>query len=301
MITNFSLPLIFLAWNFTECTFSHQFTQFDGTLFYLRPTTEINQPSFFIYELNNCLYIGIKGSTDMLDYATDAEYNEITTEIGTFHAGFYNAAQFVLNISRPFIAAAKGPVYFTGHSYGASVGAVSVALSTAEFPKADINCIAFAPVPPMSDDANLTFGSKIVSFVNGVDMMPTLSIPNAYENFKFLFVLKPPRQIVIDIFEDILSGIEILDDPFTEEVFLSIKASIPAIVNGFYDTSDGHPSKVRFAPGRAYHIFSDKKVKLSESIIDVPNELNSLSVHVNSINYHLPHFYQDAILNIIPE
>jgi hypothetical protein len=261
---------------------------------------KVNLPHFYGYELNGSIFIITRGSTDKEDYVTDAEFREIPTKHGLYHSGFYAASLNIFNAAKESLSGFKGPIYICGHSYG---GAVSTALNTIirqEFPHLDVNTIAFAPVPAISDELNRTYGDKMVSFVNNWDLVPTLSVPNIYERIKFCFIKKIPSAKVTETIQTILNAIEKITHTFSDDVYKSLYNAIPSFVGGLYDYANGVQKHVRYPPGLVYQIHAKKQTSLASSIIDATDKLNILRVHMSSITDHLPEHYTEAINNIIP-
>lgn len=297
-VTNFGLELIRLTFAMVQSSFNGDYSKFGGKLVSYNQTAGIEAPVFYVLKRDDGLFVITRGSMEMNDYVTDVEFMETTNEYGTYHAGFFNASMYVYKHAKPFIAEANTPVYFLGHSYGAACATVLETIAGHDFPDKDINCIAYAPVPAISDELNKTFASKIVSFVVNHDMVPTLSIPNVYERFKFLFALKFPRDKTITIVKTVLKGIDHYQK-WSDDIYQSLIRSIPAIVNLLFDYHEKKSLGIRFIPGTTYHIYSKKQVVLSESIVDVRKKLNIMDIHLSSIRDHWPDVYQKGLDNII--
>ena len=172
-------------------TFSGDFSKFSGDCYYYNNITDIEQPAFYIYRLNegNRLFIGTRGTIDMNDVASDIAIREINTNKGTYLEGYYRSALYVYKFAYSFIKNHDGPIYFIGHSMGASISTILHCLSKFDFQNTkDINTIAFAPVPSISDTLNSSYGDKIITIINSDDVVPTISIGNIYN---FLIKYEP--------------------------------------------------------------------------------------------------------------
>lgn len=165
----------------TMSTFTGNFSNFIGNLYYYNSQSDIEKPSFFIFKMTECnkLFIGVKGSTNINDATINMALKPIHTNKGVYIKGYYYAALYIYNYAYLFIKKHNGSIYFIGHSMGASVSTVLHCLSNFDFFNTkEINTIAFAPAPAISEDLNKTYGNKIVTIINSEDIVPTISIPN---------------------------------------------------------------------------------------------------------------------------
>lgn len=306
-VTNFSLPFLHLVMNLTMLTFTGNFSQIDGELYYYRSETDVEMPAFYIYKMyeGNRLFIGVKGTTTAMDAATDVGLKEIYTKKGVFYQSFYRAAMFVYQYSYGFIKTHDGPVYFIGHSMGAAVSTILHCLAKYDFPTdKDINTVALAPVPTISDALNTTYGDKIVTIINGDDAVPTISIPNLYS---FLCKYEPlipvtslPWNLIKKTVDFVLSVIYHLSTLFTQatyEYFMkAISASIDSLVQFGNNEKD---FQIRYVPGTVFQISAEKQMYLNESIINVREKINILSLSIHACTGHDPSQYQKAIDNLL--
>jgi hypothetical protein len=100
------------------------------------------------------------------DFLSCAEFNETTTNYGTFHLGAYKSALFTLQGARPYVASFNGPVYFTGHSFGGTVAPINAIICMVDYPTKDINSIGFGPISMVDDATNAKYREKLASIVN---------------------------------------------------------------------------------------------------------------------------------------
>ena len=297
-VTNFGLPLINLTLQLMLATFDGSYAQY-GELVKYNTTVGIERPVYYVLKRDDGLFIMSRGSVDSEDWVTDLEFTEKETEYGVYHAGFFNASMYVYENAKPWIAEAKTPIYCVGHSYGASVATVLSTLIMHDFPEKDTNCVAFAPAVAMSQEVNATYYNKIVCFYNHNDIIPTLSVPNVYERFKWVFTFSYPEEKVVEIIRTVISGIEHVLDPWSQEVYEGFYNAIPKLVELLYEYHEKQDLKLRYIPGTVYHVYANKKVaKLTDNVIDVPNELNIMGVHISGFIDHNPSQYEKAIKNI---
>ena len=151
----------------------------------------------------------------------------------------------------------------------------------------------------MSQDVNRTYSEKIVCFYNHHDIVPTLSVPNVYERFKWVFAIKFNKDKIIEVIRTVINGIEHIFDPWSQEVYEGFYNAIPKLVELLFEYNEKKDLLVRYVPGTVFHVYANKKVaKLTNSVMDVVNELGIMSIHISGINDHNPAQYQKAIENI---
>jgi hypothetical protein len=141
---------------------------------------DVGVPIFYIYRSGNGLWIVNRDSNSTEDFKTDFDFIESDTSLGTFHSGMLTAANYTFRHVYEYIANHRGPIYFTGHSYGAAVGPILLVLAHNAFPAMDFNAIGFASLPMMDDDTAANYKGKIVTIVNRRDFVPTFSFPNLH-------------------------------------------------------------------------------------------------------------------------
>lgn len=298
-VTDFSLTFLRLVMQLTMSTFSGDFSKFSGELYYYNSTTDIEKPSFYIYRMNegNRLFIGTRGTIDVNDAATDVAIREITTNKGVFIEGFYRSSLYVYNYSQPYIKTHEGPIYFIGHSMGGSVSTILHCLSKFEFGDTkDINTIALAPVPAISEQLNKSYGGKIVTVINSDDTVPTISIANMYE---FLVKYNPfipladlPWKLIKSTVDFVLSLIYKFTTVFSKKVFeyfqMALNSSIDELVA--YSTKEKN-FVIRYPPGTVFQMEIDNPTYLSKAVVDPREKFNILSFSLHAFNAHDPSQY----------
>jgi predicted alpha/beta hydrolase family esterase len=281
---------------------NNDFTPFKGEVLYSHTDSGLYEPVFHVYEQDGAIYIINRGTTDVCDFASDAEMEEINTSYGTFHSGFYKSALYVFQYTFPFIKGFTGPVYFVGHSMGGAVSTVLQILYASEIPNQDFNTIAFAPVPTADQALNQTYSDKIVIFVNNEDVVPTLSIPNMYYLLKKYdpLVDYSPRKVIIDLFEGIMAVVEEVTHVFTKEIYDALIRDFPDDIDALLDYGKGEVRTVRYPLGIVVGVSKSKSVPMDESIVDPIEDYSILRIKLTSFSDHQPENYEEAI-NRIPD
>jgi hypothetical protein len=177
-ITGWSPTLVKLAMVLSAAAYPDDFSHFNGAILYANRNCDFEQPGFYIYFLDSALWIVNRRSANVFDFLTSAEFNQMTTASGTFHSTIYHAALYVLKTARSYIEAFDDTIYFTGNSYGGTVAPLLDVIISTDYPTKDVNAIGFAPLPHMDDTTSALHEEKIASLLNGVDIVPTLSVLN---------------------------------------------------------------------------------------------------------------------------
>lgn len=304
-VTDFSLSFLRLVFELVLITFNGDFSKFSGERYYYNPNTDVEQPAFYIYRMNegNRLFIGTRGTHDINDATTDIEIREITTNRGTFFEGFYRSALYVYKYAYPFIKNHDGPVYFIGHSMGGGISTVLHCLAKFDFKNTkDINTIVFAPVPSISESLNKSYGDKIVTIINSDDAVPTISIGNIYAllvKYEPLIPLtKFPWTFIKDTVDTVLSIVYHFTSVFTQKIFECLQRAIRTSIDELVAYAN-HDKKflIRYPPGTVYQLFIDKPSYLNQSIIDPREKLNILSLSIHAFKAHKPAQYTQ-LLNV---
>ena len=248
---------------------------------------------------NNNLWIVTRGSSSLEDWLTDFDFKNIDVNLGgfdyQFHQGFYKAAQNVYANVKHYIEEHDGPIYFTGHSYGASVSTALIAIAKADFNNKDLNTIAYAPAPTMGSEIPADVYNKIATIVNSNDIVPTLSVANAFRTFKDLITdSETPQELIYDKIVDYAKQIKTLKFLYAEELgeALQLEAFMlsKAIVN--YQSIIGD---VEYVSGTVYHIDRENPKALSETIEDPSETINKLSLSLDAVINHEGNMYLLAI------
>jgi hypothetical protein len=297
-ITGFGPLLVKLAMQLAIAAYDDDFSKFNGTLLYANRDVGFERPVFYVYSLDSNLWIVNRGSADIFDTLSCAEFNETTTPIGTFHLGTYNAAQYTFTYAKDYIQSFTGTVYFTGHSYGGTVSPIVSVLAANAFPDKDLNAIAFAGFPMMDDKTNAKYHEKIAMFVNDVDIVPTLSVPNLYNALAALipFIQDLDEAAIIAYLESWLDTISIF---LSIDLYNALHEIIPAVADAIIAYSHGEIRLIRYVPGHAYQLLEGHPKKLSDSEVDPTKVLNSLSLSPSGILEHRSAAYE-AVVNEIP-
>lgn len=298
-VTDFSLTFLRLVMQLTMSSFSGDFSKFSGDCYYYNPDTDIEKPSFFIYRLNegNKLFIGTRGTIDVNDAATDVAIREINTNKGIYIEGFYRSSLYVYQYAYSYIKNHDGPIYFIGHSMGGAISTILHCLAKFDFKNTkDINTIAFAPVPAISDTLNISYGDKIVTIINSDDAVPTISIANMYKFLvkynPFIPITKLPWNIIKDTVDFVLTLIYRFTSLFSQKVFeyfqMALNSSIDELVS--YASKEKN-FVIRYPPGTVFQMDIENPSYLSQSVIKAEEKLNILSFSLHAFNAHDPSQY----------
>lgn len=295
--------LLQLTSRLAQAAYDGDFSAYSGKVLYSSTVCEKMKPVFYIYTQDDALFIIVRGSQDSADFATDTIFSETRTENRMyFHTGFYNASLYVLETARNYIKDFKGKVYFCGHSYGAACSQVMHVLIHQEFPDVDAYSFAYAPVPSMDMQADDDIRDRMYAFVNSDDIIPTLSIPNCYQRFTFLFPTLSAYETdtIINRINTLLKIVRFTSLVETE-MFNMIWDAVPIIVTAAKEYEAGAPKYVRYISGTAYQLYTGSPAKLSESKINQEIFLNKLSISLSCITDHSCSNYVQAIEELIEE
>jgi hypothetical protein len=293
-ITNWGPTLVKLAMALSAAAYDDNFNAFNGTLLYAHRNCSFEQPVFYVYSLDSALWIITRGSANVFDFLTCAEFNETTTDYGVFHLGAFEASLFIFQHVRDFVEAWNGPIYFTGHSYGGTTSPVLAVIFSKEYPAKDVNSIGFATLPPMDDATSTLHKDKIATIVNEVDIVPTLSVPNIYVTLAALI------PFFAEIDEDaLIAELESILDLFwfvlPTDLFDALREVIPAVADAVLAYSHGEERKVRYPPGHCYQLFKGQPKKLADDEVDPTKAFGAFSISIAAVEDHMHQQYQIVV------
>ena len=301
-----ALALIRLCARLSSSAYDGTFDGLGVRVVYSSTTCAICQPIFYILEStteSGVLYCAVRGSTDPADFSTDVIFTETRTSYGIFHTGFYNASVFVYQSLEPFLLSGKyREVRLTGHSYGAAVSQVLHVMIHNKITGVDVFSYAFAPVPAMNLAADDEVRKDMFAFVNDDDIVPTLSVPNCYKRFTFLFptLNGVPSDVIIDRIDGILKIIK-FTSLLEEEIFQMVWDAVPIIVNAAKEFEMGEPKYVRYIAGTAYVVEVGNPKTLSDCLTNQEIFLDTLSVSLTCITNHGVENYVQAVDELLEE
>lgn len=273
-----------------------------GTMKYSYTQNAQYRPVFYIYERQNCLWVCIRGSGSQDDWNTDFDYQESSHQFGSYsitcHGGFYRSAEFVYGQVKQYLYDYNGNIYITGHSYGASVSTI-VSLMAMTDPKlsgklAKMGGFCFAAAPSV-DNIPSPLDKKICTFVYNNDIVPTLSLVNAYNVIKPMIPKSGVPTFLVKI--ALKTTIAILHEKkqeFSQSLYNSIMANIDPIVDDInaYHTNKNH-IKVSHVCGIVYAI-NNKDEKL-EACLTPGENFNILSSSNTALDDHYQSKYVEAL------
>lgn len=294
------IALLQLGVRLANTAYYADFSNFSGQVLYSSPQCEVEKPVFFIYTQDNSLFIITRGSQDNEDFATDAEFTETITDFGVFHTGFYNAASYVYQAVRNYINEWNGPIYFVGHSYGASVSQILNIMAYHDNNNVNAYSLAFAPMPAMDLTADDRIQDRLYAIVNDDDIIPTLSIPNVYDKLHKIFptISITPADILVGTLDSLLKLMK-LTSAIEDGMFNMLWDAVPVFVNAAKEYEKGVKKYVRYPAGNVYQFKLNQPKTLSDAQINPEIVLNTLAIQLNSLNDHNCENYIEVVDQII--
>jgi hypothetical protein len=296
-MTGFGSALIKLAIRVALDAYSGKFDDVGGKILYANHTIDFERPVFYVVQINETLWIAVRGSRSVYDYLTCGEFNETKDPLGIFHLGSWRAAQYVYNQVQPFVKAHNGVIYCTGHSYGASVAPLIAVQALNDCPGKDVNSISYAALPVMDNETSLKYKEKIVSIVNNIDCIPTLSVLNMYETLKLLipYLEKVDEAWLIAYLESVLQEFQIF---MPMDLYEAILKDIPAVVDAILGHCHGEVRYIRYPAGRVYQLQEGKPKPLIDAEVDPVKTLNYLHLSVRAFQNHLGENYRKVVAEL---
>jgi hypothetical protein len=293
-ITGFGPLLVKLAMHLSVAAYRDDFSEFNGTILFSNRDVDFEQPVYYVYLLDGNLWVINRGAESIYDFVSCAEFNETTTQYGTFHLGAYKSALYTLEGARPYVESFNGTIYFTGHSFGGAVAPINAIICADDYPTKDINGIGFAAFPMVDDATNAKHKEKLAIVVNDVDLVPTLSVANLYVTLSALI------PFFRDIDEDALIAFleQILDDFWLflpTDLYNALHEVIPAVADAVLGYSHGEVRLIRYVPGHVYQLVEGNPKKLADTEIDPTKSLNALSLSIWALSEHNAGAYEEVV------
>jgi hypothetical protein len=286
-IKGWGVALLRLAMHLCAAAYTDDFSAFQGTLLFAHRNSTVGQPAFYVFLLDKDLWIVNRGSATSSDIETCGQFSEVEFDDGVFHSGFYRAAQFTLPLISEFIQSHTGTIYFTGHSYGASVAAVQLVLASSDFFDKDLNAITFAQIPCIDSSTSGVYKNKIALIVVEHDTIPHLSIPNICASLKFLI----PKSVEINV-NSIVKVAEGFVGPMpvvrsvAEQVMMHLK---------------GERHVIRYPSGQCYFLNWETPTALNSVEFDPAMMMNYASYSEHTLEAHAYKGYLRVVDQLLSE
>ena len=291
-IPGYTLTLLKRCMSFANAAYSGKSAFTGGSMEFYSTKNEKYKPVFYGYEYGGDLYISIRGSSTDADFITDFDYAETTAKFGSYtinvHNGFYQAAKYVFEQAKTYIQEASGNVYITGHSYGASVATVLglMALTDSLTSKKPIGIIAIAPAPSLSALPS-KYSPFFVNIINDGDIVPSMSIPNAYNVVAPLVPKGTFSKILVKAALQTLLKVVSKKTEFSELFIDELSDSLDEIVDSLCDyKNDPSTVSVKTLLGATYQITESGSSSLASYKI-TPTSIDSLVIGIDCINNHM--------------
>jgi hypothetical protein len=293
----------------TLCSYSYGgFKSFKGytVVTYSEANSRYHPNWYLVQDANKDYFLTIRGSISADDWLTDFEFDEVTKVISgysiNFHSGFYKAASNVYRKVESYMKNSKGKFYITGHSYGAAVATIICTLAklNSQVSSKVNGAICFAAAPSMSYCPQVAY-NYIATIVNDDDIVPTMSVKNAYNLVKPALTIGTPTVVgVTALLKGATKVLEVASpNQFSKDLFKNLGASYDNLAKNiikFHNTPSVY--KVRYVSGTTYHLKKNKKY-LKDCIVSQANTFNSVSLTFTSCTNHDLKNYDAKLKNII--
>ena len=295
-IPGYTLTLLKRCMTFANNAYTGKSAFTGGTMEFYSTKNEQYKPVFFGYKYGDDLYITIRGSATDADFITDFDYAETTAKFGSntinVHNGFYQAAKYVFEQTKTYMKETTGNIYITGHSYGASVSTVLglMALTDSQTKNLKIGIIAIAPAPSVSALPS-SLSPYIVNIINDGDIVPSMSIPNAYNVVAPLVPKGTFSKIIVKAALQTLLKVVSKKTEFSELFVEELSDSLDQIVDDLCAyKKDQSIITVKTLLGTTYQITESGSSSLASYKV-TPTSIDSLVIGVDCINNHMGDVY----------
>jgi len=262
---------------------------------------ELYKPYYFVSEQKNGnLWISIRGSKSVADFATDADFRRTITKIGSteyaFHTGFYKSAKYVFEGVKQYVKDHDGIVYVTGHSLGASVSIILSLLLHEEFPDKDINSLNYAPAPCTSDNIPENHRLKIVNFVNNDDLVTTLSVANFLRTFKNIFETTTDyKKVASSSYDFLISACASSEEEILKDFAKYLRQHKDEILSVIYDYNMDDHMNAEYLTGVTFRIHKQTPRRITDSLVNPKEVLDHIYISSTMISDHFKDNYLEAL------
>lgn len=237
-IPGFNVALVRLAMDFAYAAYNGTKAFRGGQMHTAYTKNSVYHPVYYLYERDSTLFVVVRGSASNHDWKTNLDYSEREAYLGKYrinvHGGYLQSAQNIYRSIRPKLLEHSGNIIFTGHSLGAAVASVISVMAMTD-PKLQskldkMGALCFAS-PPALAYIPKHLVPKICVFVYKHDIVPTLSIANAYKLIEPFAENGIPKELLKLGF---VSAIEILKETnkdFSQNLYNAVSGKIDAIID----------------------------------------------------------------------
>lgn len=155
----------------------------------------------------------------------------------------------------------------------------------------------------MSLDVSKKYFNKIVTIVNHLDLVPTLSVENLYERLKFFVPLikEVDAKELVAKMEEILDYFQKGTGFFDNITYQGIKTIIPEVVDAVIGYCQGGEIRtIRWPPGVTYQIHKSDPKPLAETEVDATTQFTALSIYPFAMTEHPDKRYLEVV-DTIPD
>ena len=299
LVTGFNHSLLMLTLRLSAAMYiKGQLEQEPVEILYYSKNNYRHFPVFAICRKNDSLFIVVRGSSSEVDWETNFNftqtYHTVMDSNISFHAGFYYSAYNILSVIEDIFEEHDGPIYFTGHSLGASVASCLCALAISQYPDKDFNAIAFGAAPSMGP-LPFAISSKIVSVIMSSDIVPTLSVANAHDTFYHNHDDPKAATKLSKAISKVGSLMELTFTDFFTSLGKILTKKAYEIGNTILDFEPDERN-VHYPSGNIYRLRSSTKSVRLEKV--TTNVFGKININVISFVYHGPSVYLLALSKI---
>ncbi len=195
-------------WGFSSCSFIDR-----------------NRTQCFVAVTGSAIVVSFRGTKELSDWLTNLDALSTSTEIGSVHAGFWNAFEAAAPVVTDVIdRVSSRPILLTGHSLGGAIAALAACVWSEKYPVNGVYTFGQPAVgrnKKYKETMRQRLSGKMFRFVNDDDVVP--KVPPLYAHVGTLYhfdgngELKASRETV-----------RVTDDMLTKSQFIALQQQIKA-------------------------------------------------------------------------